>query len=57
MGSRVVAHETKEKIIKQLAVPVFLQFVVSLVVTTVAAWMLYRFFEKPANTLVRAKLQ
>jgi peptidoglycan/LPS O-acetylase OafA/YrhL len=45
------------KIIKHMAVPVPLQFLVSLVVITAMAWLLYRFFEKPANTLVRAKLR
>lgn len=45
------------KIIKHMAVPVYLQFLVSLAVITVIAWLLYRFFEKPANRLVRSKLQ
>jgi peptidoglycan/LPS O-acetylase OafA/YrhL len=45
------------KIIKHMAVPVSLQFLVSLAVITLMAWVLYRFFEKPANRLVRAKLQ
>jgi peptidoglycan/LPS O-acetylase OafA/YrhL len=44
------------KIVKHMAVPVYLQFLVSLAVITLMAWVLYRFFEKPANSLVRAKL-
>jgi peptidoglycan/LPS O-acetylase OafA/YrhL len=45
------------KIVKHLGVPQPLQFLTSLIVISLMAWLSYHYFEKPANRFVRDKLQ
>jgi peptidoglycan/LPS O-acetylase OafA/YrhL len=44
------------KIIKNLGIPLSLQFVTSCVLISLMAWFSYKYFEQPANRLIRAKL-
>ena len=45
------------KIVKSLGIPLPLQFLSALIVVGLMAWYSYQYFEKPANKLVREKLQ
>lgn len=49
-------HYPLLKIVKSIGVPVPLQFLASCLVISVTAWLLYNYFEKPANKLLRDKL-
>lgn len=51
-----LVHYPLLKIVKSLGVPVALQFLVSCIVISIVAWVLYNYFEKPANKLIREKL-
>ena len=49
-------HYPVLKLIKTLGVPLSLQFVTSCVVISLMAWFSYKYFEQPANKLIRTKL-
>ena len=52
-----LVHYPIIKIVKSLDLPAPLQFLGALVVVCLLAWYCYHYFEKPANKLVRKKLQ
>jgi peptidoglycan/LPS O-acetylase OafA/YrhL len=49
-------HYPVLKLIKSLGIPLSLQFVTSCVLISLMAWFSYKYFEQPANKLIRGKL-
>jgi len=49
-------HYPVLKLIKSLGIPLSLQFVTSCILISLMAWFSYKYFEQPANKLIREKL-